>query len=210
MKMVALSDTHGNHRSVDIPEGDIIIHCGDFTRKSNYQEVMDFIQWYSELKFSHKILVAGNHDRFIEKRKQEFLEIINGKDIIYLENQSVQLEGYKLFGSPYTPIFGGIGAFTYPNEEEAREIWDIIPDGSDIIITHGPPMGFRDYSKTENKNTGCAVLLEQILKIKPAYHIFGHLHESYGIDYNEDTVFVNASLVNRAEELINNPIVIEV
>jgi Icc-related predicted phosphoesterase len=209
MKIVALSDTHGNHLSVDIPEGDIIIHCGDFTRKSNYQEVMDFIQWYSELRFSHKILVAGNHDRFIEKRKQEFLEILNGRNIIYLENQSVQVDAYKLFGSPYTRIFGGIGSFTYSNEDEAREIWDIIPNGSDIIITHGPPEGFRDYSKTENKNTGCAVLLEHILKIKPAYHIFGHLHESYGIDSNEDTVFVNASLVNGAEEVINSPIVIE-
>jgi Icc-related predicted phosphoesterase len=209
MKIVALSDTHGSHRSVNMPQGDIVIHCGDYTRRSNYPGTLDFIQWYSNLKFSYKILIAGNHDRFTEKRKQDFFEIINGRGIIYLENQSVQIGNNKFFGSPYTQKFVGIGSFTYSNEHETRKIWNLIPEDTNILLTHGPAKGFRDFSKTENKHTGCDVLLEHILKIKCPYHIFGHIHESYGIEANEDTVFINASLVNGAEELINKPVIIE-
>jgi len=210
MIIVALSDTHGNHRSVEVPPGDIVIHCGDITRKSNLSEVTDFVEWFAGLDFQHKILVAGNHDRFIRKKKPEFLELINGHKIQYLENTHIQINGYSIFGSPFSHNNGGIGAFTYFHDPEARRIWNLIPEKIDILVTHAPPKGFRDYSSTENINAGCQVLRDRVLTVKPRYHIFGHIHESYGIERHNGSIFINASLSNGSGEIINMPAVIEI
>lgn len=209
MNIVALSDTHGNHRSVEVPPGDIIIHCGDITRKSNIAEVTDFIEWYAGLDFRYKILVAGNHDRFIRKKKPEFLELISSHEISYLENTSIQINGFSIFGSPFSLNYGGLGAFTYFDSPAAERIWSMIPENTSILVTHAPPKGFRDFSKTENNNAGCQVLRERVLSIKPQYHIFGHIHESYGIEQHGNSVFINASLSNGSGEIVNKPVVIE-
>lgn len=209
MKFVCLSDTHGNHRTVNVPNGDVIIHCGDITHKSNHAEVSDFISWFAGLNFSHKILVAGNHDRFIRKRKQEFMELIASHNIDYLENTAIKINGHSIFGSPFTLNNACIGAFTYHGTPEAERIWSEIPDEVDILVTHAPPKGFRDFSKTENNNAGCQVLREKVLSVKPRYHIFGHIHESYGVETYGDSVFINASLANGSEEIVNNPVVFE-
>jgi Icc-related predicted phosphoesterase len=210
MTIVALSDTHGNHARVNIPSGDIVIYSGDCTHKSTFSEIVNFVQWYSSLKIRYKILVAGNHDRFMAKHPYEFSQILRNSDIIYLENNSVQIEKYKFYGSPFSLSFGGTGAFTYPNEEMAKPIWNSIPIDTDFLITHGPPKGFRDFSKTEGRHSGCSVLLAQVLKIKPKYHFFGHIHEAYGIESNGDSVFVNSSLVDGSEDVVNNPVIIQV
>jgi Icc-related predicted phosphoesterase len=209
MIIVALSDTHGNHRSVEVPPGDIIIHCGDITRKSNLSEVTDFVDWFAGLNFKYKILVAGNHDRFIRKKKAEFLELIRRHQIEYLENEVVQVDGYSIFGSPFTLNYGCLGAFTYSDLPEAERIWSLIPHNIDILVTHAPPKGFRDFSTTENQNAGCEVLRDKVLSIKPQYHIFGHIHESYGIEVHGDSVFVNVSLSNESGEIVNKPVVLE-
>ena len=210
MVIVALSDTHGNHHSVDVPPGDIIIHCGDITLKSNLSEVTDFVLWFASLNFQYKILVAGNHDRFIRKKKPEFLELIKSHKISYLENSSIRINGFSIFGSPFSPNYGGLGAFTYFDTPEAERIWNLIPENINILVTHAPPKGLRDFSKTFNKNAGCQVLREKVLSIKPRYHIFGHIHESYGIEAHGDSMFINASLSNGSGEIINKPVVLEI
>lgn len=210
MIFVALSDTHGNHHSVEIPPGDVIIHCGDITHKSNLPEITDFIKWFGGLNFQHKILVAGNHDRFIRKRKPEFFELINEHKIEYLENSLVQINGFSVFGSPFTLSYSGIGAFTYNDNPEAERIWSLIPDKIDILVTHAPPRGFRDFSMAENNNAGCNVLRDKVLSIKPRYHVFGHIHESYGIEPHGDSVFINASVTNASEEIVNKPVIFEI
>lgn len=210
MKCVAISDTHGKHHSVFIPEGDVIIHCGDITRKSNLSEITDFIEWFGGLNFQYKILVAGNHDRFIGKRKPEFFELISANKISYLENTLVRVNGFTVFGSPYTLNYAGIGVFTYFDNPEAERIWSHIPEKVDILVTHAPPRGFRDFSRAENKNAGCQVLREKVLSVKPRFHVFGHIHESYGIEQYEDSVFINASVTNGSEEIVNNPVVFEI
>ncbi len=209
MKFVCLSDTHGNHGSVNVPQGDVIIHCGDITHKSNHAEVTDFLIWFGGLNFSRKILVAGNHDRFIRKRKQEFLDLVATHNIDYLENTAIRINGYSIFGSPFTLNNACIGAFTYHGTSEAEQIWRSIPEKVDILVTHAPPRGFRDFSRAENDNAGCQVLREKVLSVKPRYHIFGHIHESYGIESYGDSVFINASLTNGSEEIVNIPVLFE-
>jgi Icc-related predicted phosphoesterase len=208
MKITAISDTHGNHSQVEIPEGDIIVHCGDFAGKSNLDEVVDFCDWFTGLNFRHRILVAGNHDRYVKKRETEFLKIAADRNIIYLENRSVRIQNYNFYGSPYSKKFAPGSAFLYTDEPEARKLWNLIPKETDILITHGPPLGYGDYSTEEKKHAGCPFLLEKVKEIKPLLHIFGHIHTGFGIEIDGDTLFANASLADETWNIVNKPLVI--
>ncbi len=62
MRIVCLSDTHNQHRNLDVPPGDILIHAGDSTFQGTLSEVSGFLRWINYLPHPHKILIAGNHD----------------------------------------------------------------------------------------------------------------------------------------------------
>ena len=62
---------------------------------------------------------------------------------IYLEDSSCEVLGYKIWGSPWTPWFCDWG-FNARRGEESKSHWDKIPNDTDIILTHGPPLGFGD------------------------------------------------------------------
>jgi Icc-related predicted phosphoesterase len=94
----------------------------------------------------------------------------------YLEHEFVEVEGIKIFGSPYTPEFYD-WAFMY-KPQEGIHIWNIPHKEIDILVTHGPPLGILD--QVQRGNTGCLDLLNLIHKVKPKYHLFGHIHEAYG------------------------------
>jgi predicted phosphohydrolase len=67
LRLVLLSDTHQLHREVDVPDGDVFIHAGDFTMFSRSMEaVVDFNDWLGELPHRYKIVVPGNHEFFLE------------------------------------------------------------------------------------------------------------------------------------------------
>ena len=182
MKIWHISDTHTYHDLLKIPSGiDMIIHSGDCSNPrdpyNNESEVRDFIDWYKELKIKYKIYVAGNHDTSIEKKlvtKKDFEDA----GIIYLENESVTIEGINIFGSPHTPNFGN-WAFM-KDRVKLERFWRIaIPDNIDILITHGPPKGILDKSYSrEHKMEDCGdkSLFNRVLDIKPSFHLFGHIH----------------------------------
>jgi hypothetical protein len=66
--------------------------------------------------------------------------------VIYLENSSTSLRFPRdrqltIYGSPMTPQYGN-WVFQY---RRIRDVWrDTIPDGTDILLTHGPPRGHLD------------------------------------------------------------------
>ena len=62
MKIVLISDTHGLHDKILLPQGDMIIHAGDVSNKGTYGEVTSFLHWFKNLPFKHKVFIAGNHD----------------------------------------------------------------------------------------------------------------------------------------------------
>jgi Icc-related predicted phosphoesterase len=182
LRILHVSDTHTYHDLLKIPSGiDMIIHSGDCSNPrdpyNNEPEVRDFIDWYKELPIKYKIYVAGNHDSSLEKKlvtKKDFEEA----GIIYLENESVIIEGIKIFGSPHTPNFGN---WAFMKERTKLErFWRLaIEEDVDIVVTHGPPRGVLDKSYDRNHNIescGDKSLLNRILEVQPAYCLFGHIH----------------------------------
>lgn len=179
-----ISDTHNFHHLLDIPEQDIniIVFSGD---ESNYKdayrnepEAREFFHWYSNLTATHKVFISGNHSSGIAKglitRKE-----IEDMGIIYLENDFVELLGYKIWGSPYSPTFGDWHFMKA--RHKMQEVWSHIPEDTDILITHAPPKGCLDLSYNRNGELefcGCKSLLNRIIQVKPLLSLFGHLHSS--------------------------------
>jgi Icc-related predicted phosphoesterase len=208
MKIWHISDTHTFHGLLQVPEDiDIVIHSGDCSNPrdpyNNEPEVRRFIDWYKSLPIKHKIYVAGNHDSSIEKKfinKYDF-ELCN---IHYLENTYIEIEGLKIFGSPYTPEFGN-WSFMKARHKLDR-IWDkAIDDNTDIIIVHGPPKGVLDKSydrKGMMESCGDKSLLNKVNKVQPKLMLFGHIHNCEDIINagvfkfsTYDTLFSNGSVV---------------
>src|SRR5690606_18309514 len=147
-----------------------------------------------------------NHDFFLE---QAHPNIINGmipKDVIYLNDSGIEINGLKIWGSPITPYFHN-WAFNRKRGAEIKKHWNLIPDNTDILITHGPPFGILDET-VYSKRTGCEELLLRVYQIQPKYHIFGHIHEDYGVLSKRETAFVNASVLNDHYQLMNQPLVV--
>ncbi len=205
MKIVCLSDTHEKHKQVKLPEGDLLIHAGDFTWSGKQGPTMDFLDWLEDRPFKHKILISGNHDFYFEHGKN--LNRFENRSLHYLINSGVLLDGrVKVWGSPFTPEFMHWAFMGTPKELET--LWAGIPEHLDVLVTHGPPFGVLDRT-TEGKNAGCPHLLKAVQNKKPRVHLFGHIHEGYGMTEKNGTVFVNTSLCNENYDLVNKPVVLE-
>lgn len=189
MDITFISDTHGLHGRLKLNPGTVLIHSGDITEYGSEDEVVDFLYWFSRQPFTHKIFIAGNHDLFLEECTPAKRKKIIPSDVIYLQNSGVEIAGLKVWGSPVTPYFLGM-AFNIRQGNELKKVWNKIPADTDILITHGPPMGILDHG------VGDAELLRKVNQIQPAVHCFGHAHGQNGIETINGTTFINASIVN--------------
>lgn len=214
MKAVCISDTHTKHRELDIPKADVLIHAGDITYNEDLECLKDFVKWLDSLtQVKHKVVIAGNHDWDFVRNEKEAREILKGS-CHYLQDSEIILEGVKFYGSPWQPEFCN-WAFNLPRGLPLKEKWDMIPEDTDILITHGPPLGHGDrvkdfFSIDKYINVGCSELLKAVKRVKPKYHIFGHIHEGYGLSWEGSTCFVNASSCNERYKPINKPIEITI
>lgn len=207
MQIVAISDTHGKHRDLKIPDGDILIHAGDVTRGGTKEKVIDFLKWFAEQKHTYKVFVAGNHDFYFEETDSNKIRRLIPKNIIYLNDSGVEINDLKFWGSPITPWFNN-WAFNRNRGSEIKKHWDLIPNDTDVLITHGPPFGILDET-VYGKRTGCEELLLRVYQVKPQYHIFGHIHEDYGSFAKGETTFVNASVLDDWYEMKNKPVILD-
>ena len=203
MKIISLCDTHGMHNELDIPNGDVLVHAGDLTRAGTVDQMIELNKFLGGLPHKYKIIIAGNHDWCLQNDKWAKSIFTNA---VYLEDSSITIEGVKFYGSPWTPTFG-YWAFMKQRGDEMMAVWDRIPNDTDILITHGPPFKKMDMTR-RGELTGCWDLREKVKKVKPKYHIFGHIHENYGIEKDKHTTYINASNLNEYYEVTNIPIMI--
>jgi Icc-related predicted phosphoesterase len=211
MKIVCVSDTHGKHEQLnyDLPEGDMIIHAGDISNVGRIDEINQFTQWFSNLPYKYKIFIAGNHDFGFEKiRHSNEIGISIPHGVIYLQDEMVEIEGIKIYGSPWQPEFYD-WAFNLPRGEKIAEKWNMIPENLDILITHGPPHGILDDT-IQGMRVGCEDLYKRVMEVKPKYHIFGHIHYGYGMKITDETIFLNAASLGERYEYRNKPMVINI
>jgi Icc-related predicted phosphoesterase len=207
MRTTTISDTHSAHSYLKLSGGDVLIHAGDLCNRGTEMEVIDFLNWFEKQDYQYKIFIAGNHDFYFESESREDIYNLIPSNITYLNDNSVKIEGMKIWGSPITPYFFN-WAFNRHRGTEIIKHWELIPDDVDVLITHGPPFGILDMT-TDKTHAGCADLMNKIEKINPRYHIFGHIHEGYGIHKTEKTTYINSSIMDSRYNLVNQPINID-
>jgi Icc-related predicted phosphoesterase len=202
MKIVATSDTHLRHKNVQIQKGDVFVHAGDNNCMTETQ-LREFCTWVDSLKFKHKIIIAGNHDTIFKEKPDLVRKVTEENGIIYLEDSSVTIDGVKFYGSPWTPKYGEIYVFNaarsiteqaflgfqYPLIEEK---WAMIPEDTDVLITHGPPYDIMDQN-INGSRCGCVELRKVVERVIPKVHIFGHIHEGYGKVITPTTRYFNVA-----------------
>ena len=185
MKIFAISDTHTLHRKVQIPECDILLHSGDITDRGELKTIYDFVEWLKEQPAKYKVFIAGNHD-FCFQKQRGLISDIREEGIFYLEHQMLNIEGIKIFGTPWTPYYydwAFNGTDSYHEGDmyglNLNRLFSHIPEDIDILMSHGPSHDV--LSKNERgEKCGSKMLTEHLKRIKPKVHIHGHIHESYG------------------------------
>ena len=207
MRFVAISDTHGKHQ-FELPAGDVILHAGDVSSRGHKAEVQRFLDWFAGLDYRYKIFIAGNHDFFFETATQTEIEAMIPEGLIYLNDSGVEIEGIKIWGSPIQPWFYD-WAFNRRRGPDIQKHWDLIPEDSDIVITHGPVFGILDRTAS-GQVVGCEDLLPVIQRIAPKVHLCGHIHEAYGTRQVGDTLFINASILDLRYTIAHDPVVFDV
>lgn len=123
------------HRQLtNLPEGDVIVHSGDFTMMGTEGEALDFMEWFCDLPHRHKVFIAGNHDFCLRGARLEGLD----ENCHYLCNSGVQIDGVKFYG---VPMF-----FEDAINRRAENDFMNIPPDTDVLVTHQPPYDILDLS----------------------------------------------------------------
>jgi Icc-related predicted phosphoesterase len=219
MKIWFISDTHNEHLGIQVPDVDLVIHCGyEATHGNawmNEPESRRFFDWYSALDIATKVFVPGNHSTAVE---QGLIRAEDYPAVQFLIHEQMELKELKIFGSPYTPRFHD---WAYMKKRGKLDIvWQSIPNDIDILITHGPPKGVLDLTHDIESHAivqvGCAALRRHVdERIQPRIHAFGHLHDekgisNYGMFTRGATQFINCACCDLAGKLKNSGFVVEV
>lgn len=199
-----ISDLHGYFPKLE--GGDLLIVAGDFCSDSYASHQLEFLSWIQNQNYKKKVFVAGNHDTWLEGVKHDFSNL----RLCYLSDSGTEFEGLKIWGSPWTKSFEGMNpnckAFTLETEKELEEKWELIPDDTDILITHSPPFGCFDVTNTGESVGSLSLWMTEVI-IRPKLHVFGHIHEAYGNEKHHNGIYlINASYVNRYYKPGNPPI----
>ena len=196
MKILHLSDTHNcHHRLMDLPEADVVVHSGDFCMAGTEQEALDFLNWFCDLPYKHKIFICGNHDECLYGANIEGLD----PNVHFLCNSSIEIEGIKFYGIPM---------FLSDCVTERQNLnYASIPNDTDVLITHSPAYGILDYD--DNIHYGSEELLEKISTLNLKAHLFGHIHAQHGVSMLNGTFFSNGAIMNSDYSSLSIPKIIE-
>lgn len=191
MEILHISDTHGFHRRLrDLPMADVVVHSGDFTMNGSQQEALDFMNWFCDLPYAHKIFICGNHDDCLYGANIDGLD----SNVHYLCNSGVEIDGMKFYG---VPMFMG-GITDCQTRNYAR-----IPSDTDVFITHSPAYCILDFD--DGINYGSEELLTRLSALQLKAHLFGHIHTRHGVEIIDGTVFSNGAIMNSNYDDLNAP-----
>lgn len=216
-RLCLISDTHGTYRALTLPSADVLVHAGDWCYHNTWQEVKDFLDWLESQPHAHKVLIPGNHDWVTEREPETFARVLvkYAPSVTYLHDSGAEIEELKFWGSGVSPRFME-WAWNRDRGPDIQRHWDLIPTDTDVLVTHGPPMGILDNvvdftDPTRKIHVGCAnlrtTIMERLKGLK--LHVFGHLHAPGGsVDVRDGVTYVNASVVNESYVLANQPIII--
>lgn len=195
MIITAIADLHGDQP--ELPGGDLLIIAGDLVAKSRPFDYFRFHEWLSDLPYRKIVFIGGNHD-------VRMINVFDGykfpDHISYLFDSFTIFDGIKIYGTswlPYAYIYNEhCNAFTKFTNDELMERYNLIPEDTDILVTHVPPYDMLDTNK-QGVHCGSTMLRHVVLAIKPSLHFFGHIHE-WGGKYRdlEGTRFFNASILD--------------
>lgn len=207
IRFVCISDTHEKHWLLDLPEGDVLIHCGDILFQNRgqkgkresmagEQKLIDFNNYLATLtSFSHKIVIAGNHDSICSHHTQAEIQSLLS-NCIYLDNQLTIVRGLRIYGSPHSRVFGSANSAFQLEPGELSAVFDRVPTDLDVLMTH--------------VGRCCKLTEDMVARVQPKVHVFGHFHKQYGVDFTlADTVSMNASSLNGMYAPTNLPVVFD-
>lgn len=209
-RLVCISDTHNHHAAVRLPPGDVLVHAGDVSGMGRPREIEAFALWLREQPFAHKVVIAGNHDWLFEREPAVARGILakGCPGVVYLEDGGVEIRGLRFWGSPWQPEFCN-WAFNIARREDRARKWAMIPADTDVLVTHGPPQGILDRTMGGDA-AGCEALAAELGgRLKPRVHVFGHIHEAYGVVEKGGTAYVNASICTVGYQPTNAAVVRE-
>lgn len=189
MRIVCVADTHLFHDELVVPEGDVFVHAGDMCRSGELAELARAADFIRDLPHPRKIVVAGNHDWAFVDDPERARELFAELD--YLQDAKIEIAGVSFWGSPWQPEYNA-WAFNLPRGAAIAEKWALIPPGIDVLVTHGPPLGYGDRSSYSGRE-GCFDLLQRVREVAPKVHLFGHIHEDGGTWQEGPTHFVNCT-----------------
>lgn len=206
IKIIALSDLHGILPPPQtIPKCDLLLIGGDICKHHNVIDqhwwlAQVFKKWLENVPADKIIGVAGNHDFIWEKSPH----LVPKLPWIYLQDEIYEYEGWKIFGSPWQLRFCD-WAFNLDEPDLAKK-WEKIPEDTDILLLHGPPLGFGDMVLHPKwTNVGSPSLTEKIRQIKPKLVVFGHIHPAFGLYQCGRSALANVSIVNEQYQWTNLP-----
>jgi predicted phosphodiesterase len=212
IKIVCLSDLHGH--LPEVPDADLLLLAGDYcptTKDQNWWLRDSFEPWLHEKSLRMIVVgIAGNHDLIFEKRP----DLVPRLSWKYLQDSAVRVSfehkgSLKIYGTPWQLRFCD-WAFNL-DEKELDDKFAMIPDDTDVILTHGPPWGIGD--QTDHKDRiGSRGLLKRCNEIQPKLVVYGHNHSGYGVRTNPvapGPVFVNCAHMDEQYRPVNQPVVIE-
>jgi predicted phosphohydrolase len=219
LRFVCLSDTHTRNTAISVPPGDVLLHTGDFTSDGRPKQVRAFNRFLATLPFRYKVVIAGNHDMTFDTDNFVNLNPHHGENVdsratkalltncTYLEDSGIEILGYRIWGSPWTPKFFN-WAFNLPRGPALAAKWALIPSDTDIIMTHSPPNQLLDTC-FDGTTPGCQDLRERVEAISPLVHVFGHVHEAYGWREVGNTLFINAAICDIKYKAVNKPVIFD-
>jgi Icc-related predicted phosphoesterase len=202
VRVAALSDLHGElPPPAHMPDCELLLIAGDICPLDDHHPWAQhqwlktkFARWLEKVPAAHVIGIAGNHDMIFAQTQEPLAPNLPWH---YLEDESIELAGLRIHGTPWIPWMGRGWVFQDPEEDEEEEFlakkFAASPAGLDILLAHTPPAGGPLALTMEGEYAGSAALAEVIERTHPRLVVCGHIHEGRGIERKGASTIANVS-----------------